>query len=136
MISIGIVGSRNFPNELKVRQFVQTLPSDWELVSGGANGPDLWAEEEFRARGMAVNIHYPNWKALGKSAGFIRNTLIVNDSNLIVAFYNNTNGTKNTMQQAVKARKPLFTVTAEDDLPTVEEMLKKVFFTGHMVGKL
>jgi len=126
MISIGIVGSRTFPNETKVRQFVRSLPLDWEVCSGGALGVDSWAENEARIRRMAVNIHYPNWKELGKAAGMIRNTLIVQDSDVIVAFYHNTKGTKNTMQQAVAARKPLFVITAEDDLPTVEEIRSKL----------
>ena len=126
MISIAIIGSRDFPNEAKVRQFVQSLPSDWELVSGGAIGPDSWAELEFRARKMATNIYYPNWKDLGKMAGIIRNSLIIQDADCVVAFYNNSNGTKDSMRKAVAARKPLWVITAEDDLPTVEEILRKL----------
>ena len=131
MISIGIVGSRSFPNEAKVRQFVQSLPQDWELVSGGADGPDLWAEQEFRALKRSVNIHYPNWYPNGKydnTAGLTRNSLIIQDADCVVAFYNNSKGTRDSMAKAVKARKPLFVITAEDDLPTVEEILLKLYF--------
>ena len=126
MISIGIVGSRDYPNEAKVRQFVRSLPLDFEIVSGGATGPDTWAETEARKRGMSTNIHYPNWKELGKSAGMIRNGLIIQDSTIVVAFYNGTKGTKDSMRRAVAARKPLFVITAEDDLPTVEEIFQKI----------
>ena len=75
---------------------------------------------------MSTNIHYPNWKELGKSAGIIRNGLIIQDSDVVVAFYNNSKGTKDSMKRAVAARKPLFVVMAEDDLPTVEEILIKL----------
>jgi hypothetical protein len=126
VISIGIVGSRNFPNESKVRQFVRTLPLDWTVVSGGANGPDLWAETEARSRGMSVNIHYANWKDMPRSAGIIRNGAIIQDSDCVVAFYHNSKGTKDSMRRAVAARKPLWVVMAEDDLPTVEEILGKL----------
>lgn len=127
MKRIGIVGSRNFPKLEKVTQFVNSLPIDWEVVSGGAPGVDTRAELAARERGMDLLVHYPDWTNLGKMAGIARNTLIVIDSDCVVAFYHdNSKGTKDTMRKAVAHRRPLFVITSEDDLPTVEEILRKL----------
>lgn len=126
MKRIGIVGSRSFPNRDKVIQLVNSLPIDFEVVTGGAPGVDTWAELMARERGLDLNIYYPDWTNLGKSAGIARNTLIVQNSDCIVAFWHNSSkGTKDSIKKAVAARKPVFVVTAEDDVPTLEEILSK-----------
>lgn len=124
---IGVVGSRTFEPEAKVRQFIKTLPREWEIVSGGANGPDIWAETEARELNMPTNIHYAQWNLYGKRAGMIRNGLIVDDSDIIIAFYDGSSkGTRDTIKKAVMVKKPVITIQKEDDLPTVEEILLKI----------
>ncbi len=56
---VGIVGARIHGRPDLVRGLVRTLPPDTVVVSGGADDVDIWAEEEARAAGLAVDIRHP-----------------------------------------------------------------------------
>lgn len=56
---IGIIGSRRRHCEGQVRRPVRSLPVDVTLVSGGCRGPDRWAVEEAKIKGMKTEIHRP-----------------------------------------------------------------------------
>lgn len=66
-------------------------------------------------------IEYPaKWKnpdgSINKRAGFERNSIIVDESDVLVAFWNGkSNGTMDTYQKAVKAGKPVWLIHPEDD---------------------
>ncbi len=108
MSKVAIVGSRPSDNpsaNAKVREavhaYVASLPADTVIVSGGANGVDSWAEEAAIKRGLNTLIFKPDWKAFGKSAGFIRNRHIVNAAEQVVAFWDGySKGTKHSIDLA------------------------------------
>jgi hypothetical protein len=81
------------------------------IISGGADGADKLGEK-FAADsegGIKCQIHLANWDTEGKVAGPRRNTRIVNDSDIVLAFWDGkSRGTKDTIDKAVKANKPLF----------------------------
>ena len=105
---IAIVGSRDYPNLLEVREFVQSLPRDTVIVTGGARGVDETAEDEARALGMKVVVHRAEWDVYGKAAGQIRNRTIVEDCDKLKAFWNGAStGTKGSITLASKAGKLL-----------------------------
>jgi hypothetical protein len=105
-VRVAIVGSRDYPNLDEVRDYVDSLPIDTVIITGGARGVDKAAELAARARGMEVVIHGAEWNKHGKSAGMIRNTEIVNDCDKLVAFWDEqTPGTKNSISKAAKAGK-------------------------------
>ncbi len=80
------------------------------VVSGGATGAD------FIGKYLADNIwniptiiHYPDWDHYGKRAGFLRNKLIVRDSNIIFAFWDyKSKGTEHTINLVNRAKQQLF----------------------------
>lgn len=116
MIRVAVVGSRDFPSQYIVERFVYELPPDVVIVSGGARGVDTWAEQTAKHHGRTVDIYIPNWSAHGKSAGFIRNNTIVRNCDIVVAFwYNNSKGTKHTIQLAKYLKKPCVIVEAVND---------------------
>lgn len=137
MIRIAIVGSREFASESKVRDFVRSLMSMWgldeepfgvEIVSGGAPGPDSWAEDEARKLKIPVNIHYAQWELYGKSAGMIRNGLIVADSDIIIAFWDGkSKGTLDTINKSITHRKSVITVTINDPNPSWADIAEKLY---------
>lgn len=104
-MKIAIVGSRTFGDMLtdrRMRQrvfaYVATLPKDTVIVSGGASGVDTWAETAARQYGLAVIVFKPDWKAFGKSAGFIRNRQIITEADSVVAFWDGqSKGTNNSI---------------------------------------
>jgi predicted Rossmann fold nucleotide-binding protein DprA/Smf involved in DNA uptake len=53
---IAIVGARRRGDRETVDRLVAGLPADAVIVSGGAVGPDSWAEEAARKRGFAAKI--------------------------------------------------------------------------------
>ena len=108
LMRIGIVGSRDYPDLNQVREYVKTLPRGTVVVSGGAKGVDTVAEEEAGRRGVKVVVHRAQWQKYGKAAGVIRNRLLVNDCDKIVAFWNDDSpGTKSTIGFASKVGKLL-----------------------------
>lgn len=100
-MKIAIVGSRNFSNLALVRAFVQELPRDTEIVSGGGRGVDTVAVEEATALGMPTKVFPAEWEKYGKAAGFRRNIDIVSYADEVVAFWNGeSRGTKHAMELA------------------------------------
>lgn len=111
-LRIGIVGSRNFGDLVRVAKLVEILKEtkgDFVLVSGGAKGVDRAAAAAARARGLEVVEHLPkeDVKPFAKAA-MERNTKIVEDSDFIFAFWSVTKestGTVDTMRKALMAGK-------------------------------
>lgn len=98
---LGIVGSRDFPDEVMVRAILTGVLKDYHVVvSGGARGVDTWAVETAREVGAQVCEHKPD-KSRGIAGLFERNTLIVRDSDLIIAFWDGkSRGTLDTLKKA------------------------------------
>jgi YspA, cpYpsA-related SLOG family len=57
---IAIVGARRRTDRETIERLVAGLPADTVIVSGGAIGPDTWAEEAARKRGLATKIFRPD----------------------------------------------------------------------------
>jgi len=103
---VAIVGSRGYSDLNAVIEYVNTLPAGTVVISGGARGVDLTAENAARSRGLEVVVHYADWDTLGRSAGHIRNQKIVDDCDKLVAFWDGVSpGTKGTISLASKAGK-------------------------------
>lgn len=70
-----------------VRDYVSTLPDDAVVVSGGADGVDDAAAVAARTRGLVVVEYLPDYKMYnGKLAPLVRNRLIVENCDVLVAF--------------------------------------------------
>ena len=84
---IGVIGSRTFNNYQQLEStLLKLIP--FVLVSGGAQGADRLAErfaDEYKLPKPIV--HYPEKKYGFPAALFMRNTKIVEDSDLIIAFW-------------------------------------------------
>lgn len=106
---IAVVGSREFPDEKLVREYVAGLePNEVTIISGGARGVDSWAEDEAESWGIPTDIYPADWEAHGKSAGFRRNRTMVNEADVVVAFWDGeSNGTRHSIKLAMDAGKPL-----------------------------
>lgn len=107
-MTVGIVGSRDYSRLDLVRWLVAQLPSDATVVSGGARGVDAVAADRARARGLTVIEYIPDWSKGGRRAGFVRNHLIVERADRMVAFWDgSSSGTAHTIQVTRLAKKPL-----------------------------
>lgn len=122
-MKIAVVGSRDFPDQGMVVDFVASLPPDWTVVSGGARGPDRWAIEAARQLGMLYVEHLAQWETLGKAAGLERNKVIADDSDVMVGFWDGSSrGTLHAISQMQKRRKAALLLKSGDRLPSVDDL--------------
>ena len=110
---VGIVGSRRRQDYWNVWEFVETLPHDTVIVSGGCKGPDKWAIDHAKIKGYKIVEHLPVLPKSGSSrweftkAYYARNKLIAEDVDVLYAFVapNRKGGTENTIQYATELGK-------------------------------
>lgn len=110
-MKLAIVGSRSWTDAEKIEKAIfdfwmnnQIDESDLIIVSGGARGADKIAENWADANGVPKIIHLPDWDKYGKSAGFVRNKLIVQDCDVLICFWD---GTSKGCMNSVKVAKEL-----------------------------
>lgn len=101
---IAIIGSRSFDNyEYLKKCLLQYITKGSHIISGGASGADSLAQQFAKEHGLPITIYYPDWNNLGKKAGFIRNKTIIENSDLVVAFWDGeSKGTKSSIDLAMK----------------------------------
>lgn len=101
-MKVAIIGSR----EITVYDIDKRIPPDTTLIiSGGASGIDSLAERYAQKHGIPTKIFHPNYELYGKSAPLIRNKLIVDSADLVIAIWNGeSRGTEFTINYA-KSRK-------------------------------
>lgn len=137
MRKIAVVGSRTYPHTKEryenlsdneklealavgvalVQAHVNAFPVEWEVVSGGARGPDTWGVDCARERGLTTHVYTPEWDKYGKGAGFKRNKTIVENSDEVLAFWDGeSNGTKHTVKYAVERQVPVHVVGPTGEL--------------------
>jgi hypothetical protein len=91
---LGIVGSRNYVDYEAFKTHIEETLKKWNVnvtnissvVSGGAKGADSLAERWAKDNAIPTTVFKPDWNKLGKKAGILRNTDIVNESTHLVAF--------------------------------------------------
>lgn len=114
-MKIAVVGSRDFKPLSLVESFIQGLPDDSIIISGGARGVDSIAERAAKNRGLQTIIYPAQWDKYGKAAGMMRNTDIIKDSDIVVAFWDGkSRGTQDSIIKACKYRKYVYLVKTGD----------------------
>lgn len=110
-MNISIIGSRTFNDYNLVKATVLQHVKHEEIenvVSGGAKGADTLAETFAKEFGISTIIHKPNWSLYGRGAGHIRNKLIIDDSDIVFAFWDGVSkGTLGSIKIAEKQEKVL-----------------------------
>lgn len=110
-MNIAIIGSRTFSDYELLSTTVKDYLSEKNLIvksviSGGAKGADTLAEKFALENTIEMIVFKPDWKRFGKRAGFMRNTLIVENSDVVFAFWDGqSSGTKDSITKAEKLEK-------------------------------
>lgn len=105
-----VAGGRDFNNrellDQTIKQVVAELPDDCvvSIVSGMANGADALGYEWALHNKCKVYKHYPEWKKLGKRAGYVRNEDMANNSQGLLAFQSEKSKDKGTTHMIQCAR--------------------------------
>ena len=115
-MKLAIVGGRDFNNYDLLRKYANILTEKCPrphivIVSGGAKGADTLGVQFAREHRYDTQVFPAEWGKFGKSAGFIRNQTIVDNCDMVLAFWDGVSrGTADTIAKAKKAKKPTFIV--------------------------
>jgi len=104
-MKIAVIGSRTF-NDYNI--LVSAILKSFSLedidciISGGARGADSLAERFSREYLKKEPVIFrADWDTHGKSAGFIRNTIIINNAGYVIAFWDGkSTGTLDSIKKA------------------------------------
>ena len=106
-MKVAIIGSRDF-NDYNymcemMDDFTKCHFTITTIISGGAKGADSLGEKWAEDNNLPTEIYKPDWKKYGRSAGYIRNADIVDNSQHVIAFWDgNSKGTLNSVDRAKK----------------------------------
>ena len=126
---LAIVGGRDFTNFSLLESILWdllhirrgTIPKD-TIISGGARGADSLAKKYVKEEELEYVEYLPEWDKYGKSAGFIRNQLIVDNCDMVLAFWDGqSRGTADTIEKAKKTKKPTFIIYYDVPKPEIKK---------------
>jgi hypothetical protein len=132
-MNIAVVGSRDLVDYKIVEDvlFSTVNPEGDVIVSGGAKGADQLAEHFANENSIPKIIHRPNYDEYGKAAPFVRNQLIVDDADYMVAFWDGVSkGTKDSIDKAKK--KGIQVLHIQITIPKEKKRKKYVEIKGNM----
>ena len=101
-MKVAIIGSRSFNDYQRLCQVLNPVKDKITLiVSGGARGADELSERFAKDNNIKTLIFLPDWDKYGKKAGFLRNKDIVENSDIVIAFWDGVSpGTKSSIDYA------------------------------------
>lgn len=104
-----VAGGRDFNDYTLLREkldfYLRKLSSTHEIViiCGKARGADSLGEQYAIEHGYSVDAYPADWVKHGKSAGYIRNTIMAENADALVAFWDGqSRGTKHMIETAHK----------------------------------
>ena len=104
-MKIAVIGSRTFDDYNRLKRILDLYPAT-TIVSGGAKGADSLGERYADEKGIKKEIYVPQWDLFGKKAGFMRNTTIIENCDMVVAFWDaESKGTKDSLDKAQLLKK-------------------------------
>ena len=104
-----IAGTRTFDNYEFLRTSCDNILKSVRriytivIISGTARGADRLGEQYARERGYEIRQYPADWKKYGKSAGYIRNSLMADNADALIVFWDGqSRGTKNMIETVKK----------------------------------
>ena len=104
-MKVAVIGSRG----LAVENLADYLPPETtEIISGGAKGVDACAREYALQHGLKLTEYLPEYERYGKAAPLKRNITIIENADLVLAFWDGASkGTKNVIDNCKKQKMPV-----------------------------
>lgn len=104
-MKVAVIGSRG----LNVERLEDYLPKDTtEIISGGARGVDASAKEYAQRHDLKLTEYLPEYDRYGKGAPLKRNLTIIENADLVLAFWDGASkGTKHVIDNCKKRNIPV-----------------------------
>ena len=115
-LGIGIIGSKNFKDSDLIHAWLDRLnrelgPFD-KLIIGGVGGTDTSAEKWAKNNKKEIKVYYADWSTYGKKAIFVRNIFIVDNSDILIAFWDgDSKDSAHAIRIARASNKPLLVIS-------------------------
>lgn len=107
---ISVIGTREFQDYDRLKFLLDSLKPT-KIISGGADGADSLGEKYADEHGIPKKIHYPDWVKHKYSAAFVRNQLIIDDGEIIVACWDlKSGGTSDAIDRAKLQKKDIYII--------------------------
>ena len=118
MYKVIVAGSRDFDDYpllcWKLDRLLAQKMGDVEIVCGKARGADSLGEQYAKERGTPVRYFPADWRTLGQSAGYQRNTQMAQYADALVAFWaRRSKGTKHMIDTAQRFKLDIRVVLTE-----------------------
>ena len=99
-MKLAIIGSRG------ITELGGVIPECSTIISGGAKGVDQAAERYAQENNIQMEIHLPEYQRYGRGATHVRNKLIVDSADFVIAFWDGkSKGTKSVIEYCKKQGK-------------------------------
>jgi hypothetical protein len=99
-MKLAIIGSRGITE-------LGDIPECSTIISGGAKGVDQAAEQFAKKNDIPLVVYLPEYKIFGRGAPLIRNKMIVDVADFVLAFWDGkSRGTKSVIDYCKKQGKP------------------------------
>ena len=137
-----VCGSRSITNKdfifFTIRKFVKNLYSNPTnllkpvIIEGEARGVDSIAKSWAIENGWGIESYPAEWDKYGKSAGYIRNEVMVKKADYVIVIWDGqSKGTKHTMDLCNKYKKPYVTVTYKSGETRKKRYSKRISEYAH-----
>ena len=111
-MKLAVIGSRGFSDYELLCQELDKYQVDC-IISGGAKGADQLAARYAQERKIDLVEHLPEYSKYGRRAPLVRNKLIADDSEILIAFWDGVSrGTAFTIDLARRQGKKVIVVNA------------------------
>lgn len=140
-IKVAIVGSRTFNDYSTMCSVLNKIRTEHKyiyalIISGGASGADTLGYKYSLENNIKSRIFQADWKRDGKSAGFKRNTYIIDACDICICFWDGqSHGTKHDIDLCVEKGKPCYVYNYIRSDLTYMENVKKIKKSVEQVEK-
>lgn len=104
-MKLAVIGSRTLKQREVLTVIAQVVGRAktpvTEIITGGANGVDAIAEYYAKTEGIKMTVFYPQYQAHGRRAPLIRNNVIIEEAEAMLAIWDGeSSGTRYTIEKA------------------------------------